>query len=91
MPYLEALPALQAEEALDRIAQHAAGAGTMEESAQKQFMRDLRRTANRGRRAVQKATAASLALIGIAVETLPPPEEDPNAGTPRKRRARNRS
>jgi hypothetical protein len=66
---------LQAEQALDRIAQHAAGTGSMEESAQKQFMNQLRRAANQGRGAVEKVTAASLALMRIAVETIEPAKE----------------
>lgn len=68
-PYLEELPALQAEQALDRIAQFAAGSGAMEESAQKRFMSELRRAASHGRPA-EKASAASLASMRIAVETV---------------------
>ena len=90
-PYLEHLPALQAEQALDRIAQHAAGAGTMEEQAHKSFIRELRRAANRGRSRVEKATVASLAAMRIVVETVGPSEEGKqNAGTPGKRRARHK-
>lgn len=68
-PYLDALPKLQAEQALDRIAQFGAGSGAMEESAHKQFLAQLRRTANQGV-PVEKASAASLAAMKIAVETV---------------------
>lgn len=79
-PYLEALPSLQAEQALDRIAQTAAGSGAMEESAHKRFISDLRRAAHRGRGRIEKATAASLAVIGIKVETVEPSEGGDGSG-----------
>lgn len=74
MQYVEALPALQAQDALDHIAQHAAGAGAMEEKAQRRFLGGLRRAANQGQ-PVEKASAASLAAMGIRVETVPARDE----------------
>ena len=61
---------LQAEEALTQISTAAAGSGCMEESDQRQYLRDLRMAANGGRQPrAMKANAASLAAIGIAVKT----------------------
>lgn len=71
---MEQLPKLQAQESLDRIAQlTAAGGRQMDDANYRSFMRSLNRAAGQGRRAI-KATLASLKQIGIAVETLPPPE-----------------
>lgn len=65
-------PQLEAEEALARISQTAAGSGAMEERDQRNYRRDLARAASGGRqpRAV-KASVASLRQIGIRVETAP--------------------
>jgi hypothetical protein len=71
--YIAALASCEATAALDRIAQIAAGNGLMDASEQRRYLQQLKRAAARGRRpATVRATAASLAQIGIAVETLAP-------------------
>lgn len=67
--YVAMRPRLEAEEALARISQTAAGAGTMEEKAQRSYRDQLSLTANGGRRNVKKATAASARALGIKVVT----------------------
>lgn len=67
------MPRLEAEQALGRISQIAAGNGLMQESDQRRYLNDLRRAMNGGRQPkAEKATAASLALIGVKVTTEAP-------------------
>lgn len=68
--YLDQLPVLEAERDLSFIAATAAGSGAMPEADQRQYLRDLRRAARGGPR-VQRASAATFAALGIAVEDVP--------------------
>jgi hypothetical protein len=71
--YISKLPALEAERSLSRVQETAAAFGSMEESDQKSYLRQLRLTASGGRqRGVEKASPASLAAMHIAVETVSP-------------------
>lgn len=64
---------LEAERALSRVSQIAAGNGLMQESDQRRYLNDLRRAMNGGRQPkAEPATVASLAQIGIKVTTEGP-------------------
>ena len=67
--YVKMMPRLQAEQAQSRISQISAGNGLIEKSEARQYLDELRRAANQGR-GVEKATAQSLGMIGIKVETV---------------------
>ena len=67
---METLPRLEAERGIDRVMQTAAGTGSMEDRDQRNYMQALRRTATAGQVKPEKASAASLAAIGIEVETV---------------------
>jgi hypothetical protein len=67
--YMVMLPRLQAEEQLQMIGVVAAGTGSFKPADHKRYVRELERTAEGGRRQrAARATAASLAAIGIQVE-----------------------
>lgn len=68
--HVQMMPRVEAQEALGAISQIAAGNGLMDKSDAKQYLDQLRRAANGGRMPrAEKATAASLAMIGIKVVT----------------------
>lgn len=67
--YVHMMAQLDAEATLASVSAHAAGAGTMEESDQRRFLQSLRRAAT-GQSGVTKASEASLAMMGIPVETV---------------------
>lgn len=77
--YVEAIGSIEAQESLDSISRGSAAAGTMPEDSQRQYVRELRGRAGGAARA-PKATAATLALIGVSVETVEPDREVESVG-----------